>query len=84
MPYALVFDVTIVYPSRKLRAATYGNGIYERKLLENPVLINHTGNEVVNEFALSQNYPNPFNPKTTVEFSIPSSLLLTLASSSLK
>lgn len=37
MPYALVLDVTVVYPNRKIRATTHGNGIYERKLLENPV-----------------------------------------------
>ncbi len=30
------------------------------------------------EFSLSQNYPNPFNPSTTIQFSIPSSGLVTL------
>lgn len=70
MPYALVFDLTIVYPNRKLRAATYGNGIYERKLLENPVSVSQTGNEVVKEFVLLQNYPNPFNPTTKIKFDI--------------
>jgi len=70
MPYALVFDVTVVNPSRKLRVATYGNGIYERKLLENPVSVNPVSNENVKGFSLSQNYPNPFNPSTHLEFGI--------------
>jgi len=71
MPYALAFDVTVVYPNRKLRVATYGNGIYERKLLENPVSVNPVSNENITGFKLSQNYPNPFNPSTHLEFWIP-------------
>ena len=70
MPYALVFDVTVVNPNRRLRVATYGNGIYERKLLENPVSVNPVSNENVKGFSLSQNYPNPFNPSTHLEFGI--------------
>jgi photosystem II stability/assembly factor-like uncharacterized protein len=70
MPYALAFDVTVVYPNRKLRVATYGNGIYERKLLENPVSVNPVSNEIVSGYSLSQNYPNPFNPVTHLEFGI--------------
>ncbi|MDQ3019544.1 MAG: T9SS type A sorting domain-containing protein [Bacteroidota bacterium] len=70
MPYALVFDVTIVSPSRKLRVATYGNGIYERKLFENPLSISQTGNQIAKEFTLSQNYPNPFNPVTVIRYSL--------------
>ena len=37
MPYALVMDLSIVYVNRKIRATTHGNGIYERKLIDNPV-----------------------------------------------
>ncbi|MBK8549579.1 MAG: hypothetical protein IPL53_00415 [Ignavibacteria bacterium] len=70
MPYALVFDVTVVYPNRKLRVATYGNGIYERKLLENPVSVDPVGNENVTGYSLSQNYPNPFNPSTVIRYSL--------------
>ena len=29
-------------------------------------------------FSLSQNYPNPFNPKTSIEFSLPHSVYVTL------
>ncbi len=70
MPYALVFDLTIVYPSRKIRAVTYGNGIYERKLLENPVFAG-SQNSIVQTYKLNQNYPNPFNPKTIINYQLP-------------
>ncbi len=71
MPYTLVFDVTIVNASRKLRVATYGNGIFERKLIENPVSVNLSSDLSVKDFYLAQNYPNPFNPETKIKFDIP-------------
>lgn len=71
MPYCLVFDLTIVPLSRKLRAATHGNGIYERKLYSNPVFVQQTGNEIPKDFTLYQNYPNPFNPITHIKYQIP-------------
>ncbi len=70
MPYSLVFDLTIVYPSRNIRATTHGNGIYERDLIQNPVGITPIGNEIPKEFSLGQNYPNPFNPQTKIKFDI--------------
>lgn len=70
MPYALVFDLTIVYPSRNIRATTHGNGIYERDLIQNPVGITPIGTEIPKQFSLGQNYPNPFNPVTKIKFDI--------------
>lgn len=70
MPYALVFDLTIVKVSRKLRATTHGNGIWERKLLANPLAVNNNSTEIPKEIKLYQNYPNPFNPVTTVKFDV--------------
>ncbi|MEZ4691424.1 MAG: T9SS type A sorting domain-containing protein [Ignavibacteria bacterium] len=74
MPYALVFDLTVVNANRQLRIATYGNGIWERKLLENPVSVNTIENQSPGNYKLNQNYPNPFNPNTIISFSIPSDL----------
>ncbi|MEO6694213.1 MAG: T9SS type A sorting domain-containing protein, partial [Ignavibacteria bacterium] len=70
MPYALIFDLSVVNANRKLRAATYGNGIYERKLMEVPVSINNTSSNVLNNYELFQNYPNPFNPITVIKYKI--------------
>ncbi|MBZ0202068.1 MAG: T9SS type A sorting domain-containing protein [Ignavibacteria bacterium] len=71
MPYALVIDLKVVGPNRMLRAATHGNGAYQRKLVESPIGITQTGNEVPKEFKLYLNYPNPFNPTTKIRFLIP-------------
>jgi hypothetical protein len=78
MPYAIVFDLTIVNPSRKLRATTHGNGVFERKLYQNPLGITGNGNETPKEYKLEQNFPNPFNPSTKINYSVPKSGLVTL------
>ena len=40
--------------------------------------VDETGNLVPEDFSLSQNYPNPFNPRTTIEYSLPTSGLVSL------
>ena len=52
-----------------LRAATHGNGVFERALLEEPTAISEDS-QIVSQFRLEQNYPNPFNPVTTIQFTI--------------
>ncbi len=46
---------------------------YKRDPTGNPVGIININSEIPGEFSLSQNYPNPFNPKTSFQFSVPSS-----------
>ncbi|MBX7044677.1 MAG: T9SS type A sorting domain-containing protein [Ignavibacteria bacterium] len=69
MPYAMIFDLSISYTNRKLRAATYGNGIWQRDLVQNPVSVGNS-NTIVKDFKLYQNYPNPFNPATKIKFDL--------------
>jgi len=79
MPYAMVLDVSISKKDRRLRAATFGNGVYQRKLRpQQTVSVQIVDAAVPSKFALSQNYPNPFNPSTTLKFSIPISSFVTL------
>ena len=70
MPYSLVFDITVVYPNRGIRATTHGNGVFERKLLQNPVNVSGGTEMITNDFELYQNYPNPFNPKTIINYEL--------------
>ena len=70
MPTAMVFDLSISYPNRKLRAATYGNGIWERALVQNPVSVNNISGTVPEGYKLYQNFPNPFNPSTNIKFDV--------------
>ena len=68
MPEAsIVMDLSIVSQSRKLRAATHGNGAYERKLFGNPSSVNIIS-ETAGTYRLEQNYPNPFNSSTVIRF----------------
>jgi uncharacterized delta-60 repeat protein len=41
--------------------------------------IQHTSNEILENFALDQNYPNPFNPSTKIKFAVPKSAYAKLA-----
>ncbi len=70
MPPALIFDLTIVYPNRHIRATTHGNGVYERSLVPNPLVGVVKNTEVPQEFKLYQNYPNPFNPSSKIKYQL--------------
>ncbi|GAB4286151.1 MAG: exo-alpha-sialidase [Ignavibacteriaceae bacterium] len=67
----IVMDLSISPRNRKLRVATHGNGVYERKLVEaNPSDADLT-RLLPYEFYLEQNYPNPFNPVTKIKYTVP-------------
>ncbi|MCX7834313.1 MAG: T9SS type A sorting domain-containing protein, partial [Ignavibacteria bacterium] len=70
MPYSLVFDLTISYPNRKLRATTHGNGVWQRNLVSIPSKVISNEN-IPDDFNLEQNYPNPFNQTTVISFQLP-------------
>jgi photosystem II stability/assembly factor-like uncharacterized protein len=63
----LVTDLTISKQNRSLRAATYGNGLFERFL---PYVFatdsSKNYNAILADFTLEQNYPNPFQFVTTI------------------
>ncbi|MFZ4620216.1 MAG: T9SS type A sorting domain-containing protein [Bacteroidota bacterium] len=71
MPFAMVLDVSVSKKDHRLRAATFGNGVYQRKLRPKQTLgVQLADRSVPTEYQLAQNYPNPFNPSTTIEYSI--------------
>jgi hypothetical protein len=71
MPYAMILDVSVSVKDRRLRAATFGNGVYQRKLRPKQSLsVQLTDASVPKEFRLEQNYPNPFNPTTVISFQL--------------
>jgi photosystem II stability/assembly factor-like uncharacterized protein len=73
----LVSDLVISPSNRSLRAATHGNGAYQRKLLPPVTGVEEQG-EVPLDFSLGQNYPNPFNPSTTISYTLRQSASVSL------
>lgn len=69
LPNVEIDELEINLPANKIRAATYGRGIWESVI---PPMVgtasNH--NNTPDKFELYQNYPNPFNPRTTIKFDI--------------
>lgn len=66
---AIIMDLTISASNRMLRAATHGNGAYQRRLID-PLVGVEEDQFQATDFKLEQNYPNPFNPTTNFPFSI--------------
>ncbi|MBI2428155.1 MAG: T9SS type A sorting domain-containing protein [Ignavibacteriales bacterium] len=79
MPYAMVLDVVYSPVDRRIRAATFGNGVYQRKLgPKRAMRVELVDAKVPSGFSLSQNYPNPFNPSTSIRFALQVSGFTTL------
>ncbi|RPI17973.1 MAG: T9SS C-terminal target domain-containing protein [Ignavibacteriae bacterium] len=69
LPNVEVSEFEIYAPTNKIRAATYGRGIWESPIPP-MVGISSNGNNIPYSYALHQNYPNPFNPRTTIKFDL--------------
>jgi len=73
----MAMDLNIVAPDRKLRVSTYGNGVYERDLVDGALLaVDSLPSALVH---LAQNRPNPFNPATSISYNLLRSLPVRLA-----
>lgn len=57
-------------------AGTSYTGTY--KLVDTPVSVENSNENIINDFGLLQNYPNPFNPTTIIYFRLPVSGFVTL------
>jgi hypothetical protein len=69
MPPALVNDLVISTPARKLRAATHGNGVYERDLLELAIAGSEPPPATVSVGLRVA--PNPLRANSRITFSLP-------------
>lgn len=77
LPNVEISEFEIHEGTNKLRAATYGRGIWESPIP--PFVGNITGgNNLPQSYKLYQNYPNPFNPQTIIRFDIASKSNVTL------
>lgn len=72
MPTAsIVIDFSILENTRKIRAVTHGNGIYEKKLVPPDVdYVDSDPDRLFNPLVEAGNYPNPFYGETTIYFSL--------------
>ena len=77
MPNVEISEFEIHLPTNKIRAATYGRGIWE-SVIPPVTSINSNGNDIPASYTLYQNYPNPFNPETIIEFDLPKNSNVTL------
>jgi len=66
-PAVLVLDLSLSEMNSKIRAATHGNGVYERDMIPTEA----SEDLLPTDYRIAQNYPNPFNHSTQIEFTLP-------------
>jgi photosystem II stability/assembly factor-like uncharacterized protein len=76
LPNVRVNELELNIPANKIRAATYGRGIWESPIPD--IVGTITQNNIPKQFALYQNYPNPFNPSTVIGFDLAARTKVTL------
>lgn len=72
MPSAMVLDLTISRSNGKLRASTFGNGVYERKLVRIPtltLLVPNGGETWIGEYVETIQWSQRFIDKVKIEYS---------------
>ena len=67
----LVLDLVVVPEARSLLAATHGNGMYRRSLIDNPVTTE--SGAAPDGFRLSAAAPNPFRTQTALTYELDAS-----------
>ncbi len=71
------FILSLLVNGTDLYAGTVSYGIWKRPLSEMMTAVS-SGMDLQRSFSLSQNYPNPFNPITTLSFTLPTRLFVSL------
>jgi len=69
LPNVVIKDLEIHYGVQKLRAGTFGRGLWE-SALDSTVGVDPISSNIPDRFQLHQNYPNPFNPSTTIRYDV--------------
>jgi photosystem II stability/assembly factor-like uncharacterized protein len=71
MPMAMVNDLKVFHPGRTLRAATHGNGAFERDLFDPTLLGTDGGPAAASPPSVTLRvYPNPLSSDSRIEFTL--------------
>jgi hypothetical protein len=65
---AIIMDLSVVRPTRRIRAVTHGFGIYERDLLDPQVAVREPAPAPAARLELLASRPNPFTEATLLRF----------------